>query len=132
MLMKKVFWNKRKRCRLVAFFFQLSFTLVLMERFPKASYKELIHENTMTIPTSTNMLISKSPHAASLETVFTHLKSGSFHNGGRKNPPWWSISPLHSLTFHCIFRAYVQIWVHTRLNFVLSIITWLICLPNNQ
>ena len=43
------------------------------------------------------MLISKSPHTTSLETVFTHLKSGSFHNGGRKKPPWWTKSPLYSL-----------------------------------
>ena len=39
---------------------------------------------------------SKSPHAATLEIVFTHLKSGSFHNGGKKKAPWWSISPLYS------------------------------------
>ena len=34
-------------------------------------YKELIHENTTTISTSTNMSNSKLPHASNLETVFT-------------------------------------------------------------
>ena len=46
---------------------------------------------------TTNMSNSKSPHATTLETTFTHLKWGSFHNGGWKKPPWWSISPLYSL-----------------------------------
>ena len=44
--------------------------------------KELIHENTTTIPKSTNMLNNKSPHAITLETTFTHLKSRSFHSEG--------------------------------------------------
>ena len=50
---------------------------------PKSS-KEPIHENTTTIPTST-MSNSKNSHA------------GTFHNGGRKKPPWCNISLLYSL-----------------------------------
>ena len=45
-------------------------------------YKELIHENTTTMPTSTNMSNSENPEAATLETTFTNLKPGSFHNWG--------------------------------------------------
>ena len=42
-------------------------------KMPKG-YKELIHENTTIIPTLTSMSNSKSPHVATLETTFTHLK----------------------------------------------------------
>ena len=60
-------------------------------------YKELIHDNTTTISTSTYISNSNSPHATTLETVFTHLTSRSFHTGERKKPPLCNISPLYSL-----------------------------------
>ena len=67
-------------------------------------YKELIHEFFgkkkelihLTYPHQSTCRIAKSPRATTLEIAFTHLKSGSFHNGGQKKPPWWSISPLYS------------------------------------
>ena len=77
-------------------FFKFKIHLGINGKMPKG-YKELIHENTTTIPTSANMSNSKSPHTTTLETTFTHLNLGSFHNGGWQKSPWWSISPLHSL-----------------------------------
>ena len=65
-------------------FFVLKIHLGMNGKMPKA-YKELIHENRTTIPTSTNMSNSKSPHEATFETAFTHLNLGSFHNRVRKS-----------------------------------------------
>ena len=56
------------------FFFFLKIYLGINGKVPKG-YKQLIHENIITILASTNMLNSKSPNATTLETTFTNLKN---------------------------------------------------------
>ena len=53
-----------------SFFFNIHLHVGINRKVPKG-YKELIYENTTTIPTSTNESNSKSPHASTLEIVFT-------------------------------------------------------------
>ena len=82
-IMSRSIFGSKKELIVVHYFSFLQIHLGINGKMPKG-YKELIHENTTTIPTSTNMSISKSPHATTLQTAFTHPKSVSFHNGGRK------------------------------------------------